>query len=247
MPSNRRSSRSKKYRETLPGYESNAERVLEHSLAHPSPRALHAARVKAEVKLVHKQGRPSTTAEVQSRHSFTEEAAQKLLSAVARALRKPEKPDILTKATQKKAIHLAPAAPPPAPANVPDVRTNVSATSVQAQLAVVLADIRRRYEVEIRTKGEQTSVKEGFVYLVIHPSFEGWVKAGMTIDYELRLATYNVADPLSRFELKATKWVADRRNAEKKLLERLRQAAGEMRGEWAHIELMEAVKIFDAL
>lgn len=187
----------------------------------------------------------STVADVQARYNFTEDAAKKFLRAVDRALRMPANPDTGRPAKVKKASPSATAAP--APVTTPDVRPNVSATPVQVQLAAVLADIRGRFEVEIRTKGEQTSVKEGFVYLVTHPSFEGWVKAGMTIDYEVRLSTYNVADPLSRFELMAAKWVADRRNAEKKLLARLAQTADERRGEWVRIELTEAVKVFDAL
>lgn len=233
-----------KLQDKSPSYESNAERILEHSLIHASPRALQAARVQAEIKLMRKHGSPSTTAEVQARYNFTENAAKKLLRAVERALRKPVNPD--TKRLAKKRTVLSKTAAAVAQVNVPDV-LNTPVTTVQVQLVAVLEDIRRRFTEELRTKGEQTSVKEGFVYLVTHPSFQGWVKAGMTIDYEVRLAAYNVADPLSRFELTAAKWVADRRNAEKKLLERLTTQAKEIRGEWARIGLTEAIKVFDML
>lgn len=59
------------------------------------------------------------------------------------------------------------------------------------------------------------------MYLVTHPLFGGRVKAGMTMDFEVRLGVYNVSDPLSRFEYLAVKWVPNRRQAEIKLLARL--------------------------
>lgn len=225
-------------------------RLLEYSVTHAGSRALHAARVETEVKLVRKQGHLSTMAEVRERHNFTEEAAHKFLRAVARALRRPANPDTESLVKRKKALTPSVlAAAPLAPRNIPEVWPNAPAPTLvrQAQLAAILADIRRRFKDEIRTQGEQTSVKEGFIYLVIHPSFAGWIKVGMTIDYEARLATYNVADPLSRFELAATKWVDNRRTAEKQLLERLRQTAEEMRGEWARIALADAIEVFDVL
>jgi len=69
----------------------------------------------------------------------------------------------------------------------------------------------------------------------------------MTIDYELRIGTYNVSDPLSRFELSAVKWVFDRRQAEKKLIKTLGELALEMRGEWAKIELVVALSVLEIL
>lgn len=110
---------------------------------------------------------------------------------------------------------------------------------------VALQQLRERCSQEIRVQGEQTTIPEGFIYLVTHPQFEGWVKAGMTIDYEQRLATYNVADPLSRFELTAVHWVAHRRVRERRLLRGLAAVAEEQRGEWFKIELPIAVAEFE--
>lgn len=111
----------------------------------------------------------------------------------------------------------------------------------------MLTDIRRRFGDEIRTRGEQTAVREGFVYLLTHPCFEGWVKAGMTIDYELRLATYNTSDPLSRFAYISVQWVHDRRQSERLLLERLANVSDEMRGEWARVAAADAEKVLTGL
>ena len=113
------------------------------------------------------------------------------------------------------------------------------------EVKAVLQDIRSKYGDEIRTRGEQTTIPEGFIYLVTHPLFEGWVKAGMTIDYEQRMVTYNISDPLSRFELTAVKWVENRRKAEKDLLALLEDVAQECRGEWFRVELETARRVFD--
>lgn len=107
-----------------------------------------------------------------------------------------------------------------------------------------LQSLRERHGDEIRERGEQTSIAEGFIYLVTHPLFAGWVKAGMTIDFEQRLATYNIADPLSRFTLRAVRWVPNRRSAETLLLERFAKVATQTSGEWFLIPLDEAWYVF---
>ena len=58
-----------------------------------------------------------------------------------------------------------------------------------------LLDIYSQYETEIRVHGEQTPIKEGFVYIIFNPAYPEWIKAGMTIDYEKRLNVYNQYSP----------------------------------------------------
>lgn len=231
MPSARKPSRLKKSEQKI--YESNAEQVLHAGDMYPSPRALRAARINAEAKRATINQRLPTIAEVQARYPFTEEAAEKFVQATKRALQKrsSKKSAKSTKNPQSGYIGDSPGIAPSPP-------------DISLHLKTVLEDIRRRFGDEIRQRGEQTAVKEGFIYLVTHPCFEGWVKAGMTIDYELRLGTYNVADPLSRFEMVAIKWVDNRRDAEVKLLEALGLSASEVRGEWMRIELDSALAIF---
>lgn len=247
-------SNSKKSREKPPGYDSNATRLLAHSVLHASPRAVQAARVSAELKLTAKQGRPSTVAEIQDRYNFTEDAAKKFLQAVAREKRKkaPATSDNITTSgrvpePEIRAAQATPAIERKQAAEVFNLEKTLlkQNSCLTAELAGILASIRSRFETEIRTKGEQTAVKEGFLYLITHPCFDGWLKAGMTIDFEMRLATYNVADPLSRFEFAAIKWVADRRQAERKLLARLSDIAIDVRGEWFRLDLGTAKAFFD--
>jgi hypothetical protein len=109
----------------------------------------------------------------------------------------------------------------------------------------VLQKIRLLHGVDIRQHGEQTAIQEGFVYLVQHPLFAGWVKAGMTVDFELRMATYNVADPLSRFVMSRVKWAENRRQAEIALMEALGCVAEQRNGEWFKMDFERACFVFD--
>lgn len=222
-------------------YESNAERLLEFGAINPGPRALKAMRIDKEVRTANGLGRLPTVAEIRERHGYTEEAAQQFIRAIERA----RKRSATAKAPRASPPHTAPlptlaSLPGPPPAQVAPV-------AASAALAAVLTDIRRRFGDEIRTRGEQTAVREGFVYLLTHPCFEGWVKAGMTIDYELRLATYNTSDPLSRFAYISVQWVHDRRQSERLLLERLANVSDEMRGEWARVAAADAEKVLTGL
>lgn len=99
---------------------------------------------------------------------------------------------------------------------------------------------------EDRTKGKQTSIMEGFVYLVKNDVFPGWIKAGMTIDYEERLNTYNSYTPTNNFQMLSVKWVTDRKMFETILLEELGKNAKISRGEWFKIDETEALRIFNS-
>ena len=181
---------SKKGKKTAGSYEGNAGQLLDYGNTHTSPRALRALRVNKEVNLAHKKGQVATLPEIQARHNFTEEAAQSFLRSVQRAMR--------SKAGSKLPAGVTRPAPAPTlisnPAPVPAQALGLELITHEGPAAALrerLQAIRARYGDEIRVRGEQTAAREGFVYLVTHPCFEGWVKAGMTIDYELRMAAYN--------------------------------------------------------
>ena len=84
----------------------------------------------------------------------------------------------------------------------------------------------------------------GFVYLITNPSWDGWIKAGMTVDYQSRLMTYNINDPYGNYNFMCLKWVENRRDAEKILLESLHTHSLKRKGEWFQITLDSASKIF---
>ena len=107
-----------------------------------------------------------------------------------------------------------------------------------------LCHIKNQYADELRIHGEQTSIKEGFIYLITNPSWDGWIKAGMTIDYQSRIMTYNINDPFGNYNFICLKWVDNRRDAENILLETLNKHSSTSKGEWFQINQSSASKIF---
>lgn len=221
--------------------EGAAEKLLQYADAHPSERELAHAKIRAELKRWSIQQRPPTVQEIQQRYNYTAEFAGKFLKKLEKA-----RSTTTTSSTAKhvKPLQQASMQAVVGPVEQKTVEANGRETA-PVQMKAILADIRLRYGDEIRTKGEQTSAMEGFVYLVTNPCYPGWVKAGMTIDYELRLGTYNTSDPLSRFEYAELAWTPDRRGAERQLLESLQGIAIETRGEWFRMRLQDAQVSFD--
>jgi hypothetical protein len=113
-------------------------------------------------------------------------------------------------------------------------------------LADRLRDIRLAHESDIRKHGEQAKFAEGFVYIVENPAYAGWIKVGMTIDYEKRLYSYNVPnDPHRAYSYVRVAWTNDRRTTEKDLLERFEAKSLARKGEWFEVEKSLAISLFD--
>ena len=77
-----------------------------------------------------------------------------------------------------------------------------------------------------------TSDPSGFVYLIVHPHFAGWVKVGSTTNPRRRLGSYNTGDPERRYRMLMAVQTADRRLAEWLAHERLRALGFDKQGEW---------------
>ena len=105
-------------------------------------------------------------------------------------------------------------------------------------------DIRTKYKNEIRTHGEQISAAEGFVYMLEHPAYTGWIKVGMTIDFETRLLTYNVGDPHKGYSYIKLKYADDRRKQEQINLKIFKEHSDLNKGEWFKIEKDKALELF---
>lgn len=220
----------------------------------------HSKRIPKEVARFNKTNALPTEQELAQKYHLAPHEAKRLLDAVKRKINKEKRiarealaavkgvaPDPHTAedatgtegtAKEKEAAR----ASPPQIESAPEERTPLGVEGAYP----ALRSLRERHGDEIRERGEQTVIAEGFVYLVTHPLFDGWVKAGMTIDFEQRLTTYNVADPLSRFTLVAVRWVPNRRLAEVLLLERLAETATQSRGEWFLMPLEDATGVFVA-
>jgi len=107
-----------------------------------------------------------------------------------------------------------------------------------------LLDNRQKYKDEIRVHGEQTLIKEGFVYLIENESFPGWVKVGMAFDYEKRLSVYNQYDPEKRYAIVGLRWVTDRRKMESFIIDKMNLSTLKRVGEWFKIDVTTSLNIF---
>ncbi len=95
--------------------------------------------------------------------------------------------------------------------------------------------------------GMHRTGKEGFIYLIKNPAYEGWIKCGMTVDCGDRLKSYNGYDPTCRFSFIATKRVDDRRKAERLLLKEAKSKADLQNGEWFKLDEETCLEIFDKI
>ena len=88
----------------------------------------------------------------------------------------------------------------------------------------------------------------GFVYAITNPAWPEWVKVGMTIDIEERLAAYQVYSPQKDYSELHSVRVADRRASEG-LAHRLASDASsaEPSGEWFQILDSTVISILDGL
>jgi len=78
-----------------------------------------------------------------------------------------------------------------------------------------LVSIRERNSVErARMANEQTTLSEGFVYVITNPAWPGKVKIGSALDYVSRLNSYQTGDPFRSYALVHVEYFEDRKGAE---------------------------------
>lgn len=81
--------------------------------------------------------------------------------------------------------------------------------------------------------------REGFIYVISHPSWPQYVKIGRAFDPESRLRGYQTGCPLREYELQHAVYFTDCHDAEKAIHERL--AHKQMKGEWFALSISDAV------
>ena len=81
------------------------------------------------------------------------------------------------------------------------------------------------------------------MYLLVNEAFPGWVKLGMTIDYELRLQQYQTGDPNRNYKFSTIRYAPNRREAEQYLLAKF-SINNRVINEWIKIDIDAAVKLF---
>ena len=91
------------------------------------------------------------------------------------------------------------------------------------------------------------STKEGHVYLVSNPAWDGWVKCGKAVDAKDRCKTYNTGSPYRDYEVAQTITVKNRHHAERVVLNALRKVAKEVRGEWFKMTIAQAKRVIKSI
>ena len=74
------------------------------------------------------------------------------------------------------------------------------------------------------------NTESGFVYCISNPSFPNHIKVGMTKDITKRLASYQTYDPFRAFKIETYRFVENKRNTEKLLLNKYKIDTD--KGEW---------------
>lgn len=69
-----------------------------------------------------------------------------------------------------------------------------------------------------RERGPLKNVKEGLVYVIENPVYPEYLKIGMTVDLNTRLAQYQTYDPEKRFKVRNYEFVLDRRATEQNVI-----------------------------
>lgn len=83
--------------------------------------------------------------------------------------------------------------------------------------------------------------KQGYVYIISNNNFPGYYKVGVTTDIKSRLRAYQTSSPLRNYKVEYYIHHPDCYDAEKKITEKLKYFASEIKNEWVKCDL-EIVK-----
>ena len=89
-----------------------------------------------------------------------------------------------------------------------------------------------------------TSSKQGEVYIITNPAFEGWVKVGMAVDATDRLKGYQTSSPFRDYELQYFCKVNDRRASEAQAHQTLASKFNQQ-GAWFQLSIEEARQVIN--
>ncbi len=93
-------------------------------------------------------------------------------------------------------------------------------------------------EIEQRTK-------EGEVYAITCPAYEGWIKVGCAVNADDRCNSYQTSSPFRDYQIIARMSVEDRRSTEAEMHKMFEHFAEERKGEWFKIENLLTIKLFN--
>ena len=89
--------------------------------------------------------------------------------------------------------------------------------------------------------------KEGYIYILVNPNFDNWVKIGMAEDVTKRLAQFNTAYPERDGQMIYNVKVSNMRKAEKIAHKMAKKIANRTENEWFKISIEQAKDILNKL
>jgi hypothetical protein len=98
---------------------------------------------------------------------------------------------------------------------------------------------RANDESVVKTSSGRLSIECGFVYVISNPAYEGYYKVGITNNIQSRLASYQTYDPLKRFKVEHYRFVSNRREVEKQILQSFNKDL--VKGEWVNSDEVKAI------
>lgn len=103
-------------------------------------------------------------------------------------------------------------------------------------------DCKKCYnDVKKRLRGKSIVIQPAYIYILKHPSFEGWLKIGKTTNLKSRIAQYNTGCPLRQYEYVYTIYVNNYSEVESYFnKQKIKHGIGY---EWYKVELNEAIEI----
>tara|TARA_X000001382_G_scaffold10623_1_gene7258 strand:- start:359 stop:1015 length:657 start_codon:yes stop_codon:yes gene_type:complete len=90
-----------------------------------------------------------------------------------------------------------------------------------------------------------TNKKEGYIYILVNPHFDNWVKIGMAEDVTKRLAQFNTAYPERDGQMIYNVKVSNMRKAEKIAHKTAKKIANRTENEWFTLTVKQAVDILN--
>jgi len=89
--------------------------------------------------------------------------------------------------------------------------------------------------------------KEGYVYLIGNPAWDGWLKCGMAVDADDRCKSYNTGSPYRDYLVHFKAFTQNRHAAEKLAHTALKTVSNKSNGEWFKVDPKTAAHLLKSV
>jgi len=102
----------------------------------------------------------------------------------------------------------------------------------------------------IRNKNKKYSLENrrkigGYIYVIVNPAYNGWVKIGRTESVERRISSFNTSSPFRDFKAMFSIYCEETRDIEEGVHHKLRESGVISSHEWFMLSVTESIKIIE--